>query len=444
MKITKEHIKILECLLYDNYSTEEISEILCIPQCKIRRHLRELFSFYKTKNITELKKIKNLISTTKNSLDISKKDRINYIFFNFFKTNIINLNKISLELNVSRRVLSKDLEEAKIILNKFDLQYQSLNSKGIELIGDEFKKKELFNLILFNLFIERNYLPNLFTPLFESFNQIITKDIQNFILKKIKQRYKIEHTYLILEIELLIYIGIIRNKHVSNLYQLKNEIKLILDFCNKNNEHNLFKHYPDKVKEVTKFLDYLNRFIMLSDNLPIDVTKALVTRFRLIDEFKKPLKVKKFYLFNKNFEKEHKDFYINLTNLIEIYFKKLYNYQIDTLDKITFFLILKEFVYPTKNINVIPNKNIIVYNFLQLFLLNNAVKDLNKEAIFISEIVSVYALNAYLKNNNVKNILIFENIHLENFTNLNNEIAVMNLSFPLENSDFFKIKKSLY
>ena len=52
MKLVKEHLKILKCFFYKDYSIEEVSDILGISQHKIRRHLKELFDYYNVDSAT--------------------------------------------------------------------------------------------------------------------------------------------------------------------------------------------------------------------------------------------------------------------------------------------------------------------------------------------------------------------------------------------------------
>lgn len=445
MIIKKEHIKILECLFCDNYSTKEIGEILCMPETKVQRYLRELYTFYKIENMFQLKlKLNgNWLEEIKKVIEVSKKDRINYILISFLNKDILNLNEVHLVLDVSRRILSEDLKVIQHILEKFNLVYKSLNSKGIELIGDEKDKKKLFNTTLFYLFLERDYLPSIFNFLFYDFNQIIDKKIQSFTFNRIKKISSYMHTYLILQIELLIYIGIIRNNRVLSFYKLKDEIKAISKLCNENVDRNLSKYHKVKNNEVNRFIKHLNKFINFSKPIlnEVDITESLIQLFRLI-EYKNIFKIKKYYLLNKSFQngyKEKRVIYITLIGLIEDYFEKRFKYKIDSFDKITFFLLLQNSILLNNKKKINNQKNIIVYNFLQKIILNNLVKELEGESIIISDVISSYALESYLENNSVKNIIVFENIDFQSFIKINDDISVIKLSLPFEKEDLFNI-----
>ncbi len=445
MTVKKEHIRILECLFCENYSTKEIGEILCMPETKVQRYLRELYALYKVENIFQLKlKLNdNWLYEIRKKIEINKKDRINYILISFLNKDILNLNETHLILEVSRRLLNEDLKAVQQILEKFNLTYRSLNSKGIELIGNEGDKKKLFNTTLFYLFLERDYLPTIFNFLFYDFDQVIDEKIQAFTFNRIKKISSYMHTYLILKIQLLLYIGIIRNNKILNFYKLRDEIKIISKFCDENADRNIYKYNKTKKNEVDRFIKHLNKFINFSKPVlnELDTAESLIQLFRLI-EYKNVFKIKKYYLLNKGFQNEHKEkrmLYITLTDLIEDYFWKRLKYKIDSFDKITFFLLLHEFVTLNNKKRINNQKNIIVYNFLQKIILNRLVKDLESEAVIISDVVSSYALKLYLENNSVKNIIIFESIDFQSFIKIDESISVIKLSLPFEREDLFNI-----
>ena len=371
------------------------------------------------------------------SLDINNLDRRNYILLSFLKTSFINLNNISLILNISRRTLSKDLNKIKKILGEYNLTYTSLNSKGIQLIGCESDKKKMLNNILFILFLDRDYLPNIFDFIFEDFNTIIDEQIQEIIKKIILKKNIIAQSYIILQLEIIFFIAIVRKKENSNIFSFKFEIKTILSICNKYNIKNIFNNHSSELEKIKNFIKYLHTNSEISITLTDITYISLISRFSLI-EFKNKLKMVEFYMMNKEFEKNYYNFYNDFVNLIEVYFKKTFNYKIDSFDKISFFLILKKYLY-LKQINL--NKNIIVYNTLQIFILNEIIDQLKEKDIFIFEAISIYTLKSYLKNNYVKNILIFENLDFKGIIVLNKNINIVEVSFPLNEGDYLNIKQ---
>lgn len=131
---------------------------------------------------------------------------------------------------------------------------------------------------------------------------------------------------------------------------------------------------------------------------------------------------------------------ITLLETIEKYFP----YKIDSLDKISIFLILKKYLYKNKiKEDKSEYTNIIVYDIFQKLILEEVCEELEGEGIKIDDIVSEYMLEAYLSKNSVKNILLFESIELSEFIKTKYEIKVFRASFPLEEIDYLKIKKIL-
>lgn len=441
MKINKNHIKIMECFFHTNYSFKEVSMILSIPEYTIRRYLNELYNYYNVKNLDEIKKKlnSNWKPQLKSLLEINKFDRRNYILLSFLKKDFLNLNKICLCLNVSRRTVSKDLEEIKKFLISYNLNCNSLNSKGIELVGNEIDKKMMFKTLLFNLFLERNYLPDIFNFIFLDFNQVIDTKIQNIAKKKLAKKNIINHTYLMLYIEIILYIGIVRNNYNLNIYTLKFEIKKISNLCQKNRKQLVLTTHLNEFNEVKKFIRFIDAHIGLSPHLSEEIYISLVNRFQLINE-KNKLNLKEFYLLNKSFLETSEKYYDNFIKIIDKYFKNI-SKKIDSLDKISFFLILKNYLYFKEDSN---QETIIVYNVLQLLILNNIVEELKEKNILAIKCISIYSLKSYLKNNFVKNIILFEDINLKDFIKLSKNINIIRIALPMTENNYLEIKEQFF
>lgn len=441
MKINKNHIKIMECFFHTNYSFKEVSMILSIPEYTIRRYLNELYNYYNVKNLDEIKKKlnSNWKPQLKSLLEINKFDRRNYILLSFLKKDFLNLNKICLCLNVSRRTVSKDLEEIKKFLISYNLNCNSLNSKGIELVGNEIDKKMMFKTLLFNLFLERNYLPDIFNFIFLDFNQVIDTKIQNIAKKKLAKKNIINHTYLMLYIEIILYIGIVRNNYNLNIYTLKFEIKKISNLCQKNKKQLVLTTHLNEFNEVKKFIRFIDAHIGLSPHLSEEIYISLVNRFQLINE-KNKLNLKEFYLLNKSFLETSEKYYDNFIKIIDKYFKNI-SKKIDSLDKISFFLILKNYLYFKEDSN---QETIIVYNVLQLLILNNIVEELKAKNILAIKCISIYSLKSYLKNNFVKNIILFEDINLKDFIKLSKNINIIRIALPMTENNYLEIKEQFF
>lgn len=282
-------------------------------------------------------------------------------------------------------------------------------------------------------------MPNIYNFLFDNFNEVIDEKIQSITKKIVKKKNLIEHTYLILNIEILIYLAIIRNNNKFSFSASRYEIKRIVELCNRNRIENIFATYLEGLEAAELFVKYIKDetgyIIDLSEKSYI----SLLGRLKLI-EFKQQFLIKEMYLINRKFEKEHKKIFDDLFSLIEKYFGN----KIDSLDKISIFLILKKHLY-YKSISESQNKgkNIIVYDIFQKLILEDIEKELKIREIEIQDLVSTYTLKTYLQENKVKNILIFERIDLNEYINKENEINLIKATFPLEEVDYLGIKKIL-
>lgn len=347
---------------------------------------------------------------------------------------------MSSALDVTRRTITADLNGIKKFLHMFNLDYISLNSRGIKLIGSENDKKRLFNELLFNIFMKRKYLPNIYDNIFKDFNSYVDKSVQTEVRELLKRKNVIEHTYLILQIEILIYMGICRNDGIFNVYKSMFEVRFILKICKKNNVYNLLENYSKEFYKVKDFMKYINKKLKCDVDISEKSYVSLVIRFKLI-EYKNKFSIKENYLLNRNFKEKYGEvFNHTLLETIEKYFP----YKIDSLDKISIFLILKKYLYKNKiKEDKSEYTNIIVYDIFQKLILEEVCEELEGEGIKIDDIVSEYMLEAYLSKNSVKNILLFESIELSEFIKTKYEIKVFRASFPLEEIDYLKIKKIL-
>lgn len=249
----------------------------------------------------------------------------------------------------------------------------------------------------------------------------------------------IEHTYIVLQIEILIYLSVIKNGKKFTLNVFREEIKEIIELCNRNKVENIFETYSKEFGDTEKFIKYLED----KSGYSIDLSKksfiGLVSRLKLI-EFKQQFTIKEIYLINRKFKMEEKEIFGDLFKLIDNYFDN----KIDSLDRISIFLILKRHIYFKNDFKLKNNeKNIIVYDIFQRLILEEVEEELKVREIEIYDLISTYTLKTYLQDNSVKNILIFEKIDLEEFIEMKGEITVIEATFPLEEVDYFEIKKIL-
>lgn len=439
MRISKLHLMLMDCYCNENYTVKELKRIVGNEENKIRNSINELLYFFKVKEIYELRELqKNDINwrlNLKQKLIISKEDRKKYILLKFIKEDIINLSDISKELDVTRRVISMDLESLKDEIKKFGLVIKSLNSKGIELNGAEELKKELFVINLLKLFIEKDYLPIIFDNFFREFSEVIDNKIEYFVGNMIDKGEVLKQTYIHLNIEIYLYVGLIRDKNQLGIQNLKYELKKINQICIQNKKNNLIKSYKVDFYRVDHLIDYIEKNINLKIKRDDEVYLIIYSRLKIID-FKKENKLKEIYLINKNFEVSYKKFFDFVIEIIEKYFEE----KIDSLDKISFFLLFNKFI-TFKNFidDKLIGKTIILHNFFQRQLIDLYLEDIEKKIkMNIDDVISIYALKKYLKENKLKRIILLENVKLEEMDLNYEHIEIIKISFPISEIDCVK------
>lgn len=439
MYLLKEHLMLMDCYKNENYTVKELKRILNIEEIKVRKCIRELFLFFNVKSILELrevtKKVNGWRSILKQKVSITKEDRKKYILLKFINKSTINLSDISKEIGVSRRVISIDLEELKDEIKKLKVGINSLNSKGVELVGREEDKKEVFVQNLLKIFMEKDYLSTIFDEIFQDFDEIINDEVEGLVNKIIEKKGVLKQTYLQIHFELYLYVGIIRNRAELNLNRLHYELKRIREMCKQNREIELMQNYRKDYYKVDQLIDYIEKNTDLRIVRDKSVYLAVNGRLKIM-EFKRVYKLKEIYTINKNFEKAYKDFFDYFMDIIENYFEN----KIDSLDKISLFLSFNKFMTFKKDIEEKSvGKTIVLYNFFQRQLLNLYLRDIEEKIrVTIDDAVSVYILKKYQKENNLKKIILVENIDLERF-NLNNNIEIIQINFPISEMDCLKI-----
>lgn len=439
MYLLKEHLMLMDCYKNENYTVKELKRILNIEEIKVRKCIRELFLFFNVKSILELrevtKKVNGWRSILKQKVSITKEDRKKYILLKFINKSTINLSDISKEIGVSRRIISIDLEELKDEIKKLKVGINSLNSKGVELVGREEDKKEVFVQNLLKIFMEKDYLSTIFDEIFQDFDEIINDEVEGLVNKIIEKKGVLKQTYLQIHFELYLYVGIIRNRAGLNLNGLHYELKRIREMCKQNREIELMQNYRKDYYKVDQLIDYIEKNTDLRIVRDKSVYLAVNGRLKIM-EFKRVYKLKEIYTINKNFEKAYKDFFDYFMDIIENYFEN----KIDSLDKISLFLSFNKFMTFKKDIEEkTVGKTIVLYNFFQRQLLNLYLRDIEEKIrVTIDDAVSVYILKKYQKENNLKKIILVENIDLERF-NLNNNIEIIQINFPISEMDCLKI-----
>ena len=120
MNVTSIHFKIMYCLRRNIYSTSELAQILSISEFKAKRYIKDLEYLFEEESIenihNKINKVPKIIKKLRKKQSFTPEERQIYIILKFLKTDIINLSQISADIGVTRRTLTKDLNELKEIL----------------------------------------------------------------------------------------------------------------------------------------------------------------------------------------------------------------------------------------------------------------------------------------------------------------------------------------
>ncbi|MDO4667470.1 MAG: PRD domain-containing protein [Streptococcus sp.] len=155
--------------------------------------------------IKDLEKFQNLVKSDENISSIQNQtERIRKLCFLLIQ-NKYNTNRLDLmnQLYVSSSTLNLDLNEAEIILSKFDLKLNRKSSKGIQIVGSE-KHKRLF---IMNMGYDINHL-----EIGQYQNNYLQKEIEKILVTTfIKYQFRISET-LFQNLVVHIYMAVYRMK----------------------------------------------------------------------------------------------------------------------------------------------------------------------------------------------------------------------------------------
>lgn len=462
MNITSTHFKILKCLSCECYSFQELVLILGISEFKIRKHIKDLESIFKIngiKNIyTTLKKDSWKISEIKILQSFSSDERETYILLNFLFNETINLSKLSLELDITRRTVANDIVNLKKYLVKFNLDIESFNSIGIKLKGHEINKRQIFELYILKILREERYLPEKLKKLLKKINKIRESDEVYKIVSYILNITELPSSGLALRhIETLISISMIRRKHLdSSITNFKledntnsdiNNFLSLFNFCtnyekyminhhyNLRNYNNIIIYQTEYIKKIqsllTIFNENFNSTLLLEKNTIIKLYSVFKSY-----EFKKTFNIKEFYLFKKNLSEEYLQLFDTVKNIILSSLENIDSFDLMTISSIFIDLLSKDFII---NINKLKNI-VVVYNFINPLIIRDLCLNLGlHESISNFKIIYINHLKYHIKNNPIDFILTFENIELSEL-----EIKHLNFKLPLTSMDKLKLKNILY
>ncbi|MBC2851608.1 HTH domain-containing protein [Cetobacterium sp. 8H] len=462
MNVTSIHFKIMYCLKRNVYSVSELADILNISEFKTKRYLKDLeylFDGDSIENIhNKISKTPKIIDKLRKKQSFTPEERRMYIILKLLKLDIINLSQISEKIGVTRRTLTNDLNELKEILEKFSLEIKNLTRYGIILEGKESDKRDFFKLYLIKIFLEQKYLPEIFDEFFIEFYKLKeTYKVYSLIKNIFKLTNLPNNTFVSLNIESITYISILRtefqdsstdkkldedteNKWIELVDFLKKtslysdfDIYLLIEFSMKKFKTNLLKMYPKKAIEAINLIKYIEDKLRVE----IKITKELLNRILLITivmDYKQSFNINEFYIFNNSIGEAYLVPYKKIADLLKKYFG-----QLDSFDLANLTMTLLNVVYLDIKKEIDQLKEIaVVYKFLHKNLIIDLCEDVGlKSDVNSYHLVSAFDLEAFLKENNPKVILTFEDLDFSKY-HINDRLVEFN--FPITKYDKLKLK----
>ncbi|MEG0070049.1 MAG: HTH domain-containing protein [Cetobacterium sp.] len=462
MNVTSIHFKIMYCLKRNVYSVSELADILSISEFKIKRYLKDLEYLFDSKSIenihNKISKTPKIIDKLRNKQSFTPEERRIYIILKLLKLDTINLSQISEIIGVSRRTLTNDLNELKEILEKFNLEIKNLTRYGIILEGRERDKRDFFKLYLIKIFLEQKYLPKIFDEFFIEFSKI--KESYE-VHKLVKNIFKLTNlpanTFVYLDIESITYISILRtefqdsstdikldkdteNRWIELVSFLKEnsiysdfDIYLLTEFSMKKFKSNLLKMYPKKTLEAINLIKYIGDKLKIE----IKITKELLKHILLITivmDYKQSFNINEFYIFNNSIGEAYLVPYKKIADLLKKYFG-----QLDSFDLANLTMTLLNVIYLDIKKEIEQLKGVVVvYKFLHKNLIANLCEDIGlKREEGSYHLVSISDLKEFLKENNPKVILTFEELDFSKH-HINDRLVEFN--FPITKYDKLKLK----
>lgn len=184
MYINSTHIKIVKLIQrYKNITLNDISKALLLNDFTTRAYLKDIKDYTSLKSSTSslqelffnIYENKKLIYILRKNQDFTKQEKIDYIVFNLLTRDIVNLSKLSKEIEVNKRGLNYYFSEIKNILSKHHLIIKN-NKQGVYLKGSLNNRASLQFIFTFKLYIDKNFLPYLLKK--EFFSYILNSNLR--------------------------------------------------------------------------------------------------------------------------------------------------------------------------------------------------------------------------------------------------------------------------
>ena len=177
MYINSMHIKIVKLIQnYENITIEELCDTLLLNDFTLRNYLSDIKKFLKPIEcslsiqdlINKIFNNKNLIFNLRKNQVFTKQEKIDYLSFKLLISDVVNLSKLSQEIEVNRRTLNYYLVEIKEKFSYFKINISNCKN-GIFLKTANYQKSRILYLTIFKLGLEKSFLSYKFRKLISKF-----------------------------------------------------------------------------------------------------------------------------------------------------------------------------------------------------------------------------------------------------------------------------------
>lgn len=461
VNINTNHLRICRLLSFTSYKTIDfIAEFLKMDRQNVILYIKQIYSFIDSKKtkvstqniIDEIINHTDIISHLKEYQKFTKANRIFYIILILLRDKYINLNFLSVKLDISRRVLSNDLADIKNSLKPYNLKINSSNGKGISLSGSNENLKIASLLYLYKFFIEFDYLPN-----------IIIEDFENFFCQKFKASMEKEIDFFINNFNFDFFC---QNKSfLKSFFIIYVNSEKTLELTLKDLEFEIFQEYFKEVVHLSHLKNLFNFFqnSLLGNILLRDIEIFLKTLKFCTGDLKKPdviltkeINTLKSLIFknlsvlinNNSFLEKFinkvtlANYKSNSISILEMEFLDFYLSEQDRYECVKLFFTLRKlytsvqfsnilflYIWSYNEKNKCDLKNVlVVFKSIPQFLFPILKSRLLlKENMNVLDFIKPYDLDKYLINKDIHCVITFENLNLEN----NQKSFIKTYNFPI-------------
>ncbi|MGL5050477.1 MAG: helix-turn-helix domain-containing protein, partial [Fusobacteriaceae bacterium] len=192
---------LLKILLHGDLHEDDLEKYFDLDSNSVKKNLKilndiliteKLGCIQKHNNIYTLQKISNDFSRFLAKLDVlSSQERQDILCIRLLLKNELNLEKLKVEMNISRTTLHNDLNNLKLYLKKNNIEIESKCFKGIFLKNTDAKNiKYILSEKFMALFIGKNFLTKLQKKILEEID-VIDKNKFFKTYSKINDEFKL-------------------------------------------------------------------------------------------------------------------------------------------------------------------------------------------------------------------------------------------------------------